>query len=56
MLAVNRVGGGEGFGDVDSKLTFFDASGEVVGSATGDKPALARALLDRLCALIEESS
>ncbi len=56
LLAVNRVGGGEGFGDVDSKLTFFDASGEVVGSATGDKPALARALLDRLCALIEESS
>ncbi len=56
LLAVNRVGGGAGFGDVESQLWFFAQDGELTGTATGDKRKLAQALLERLCALIEESS
>ncbi|MGC5627281.1 bifunctional phosphopantothenoylcysteine decarboxylase/phosphopantothenate synthase [Georgenia sp. Z1344] len=46
LLAVNAVGVGVGFGDVDTELTILDAAGEVVATSAGSKDQMADALLD----------
>lgn len=46
LLAVNAVGEGRGFGDVDNAVAVLDATGEQVGSAAGSKDDVARALWD----------
>ncbi len=49
LLAVNRVGEGLGFGDVDNTLVLLDAGGDQVGELTGSKKHLARELLGLVC-------
>lgn len=46
LLAVNAVGQGRGFGDVENAVTVLDATGEVVGTAAGSKAEVARGLWD----------
>jgi len=46
LLAVNAVGGGRGFGDVDNAVTVLDDTGEPVGEAAGTKQDVARGLWD----------
>jgi phosphopantothenoylcysteine decarboxylase/phosphopantothenate--cysteine ligase len=46
LLAVNAVGDGRGFGDVDNHVTVLDARGEVVGEVDGSKDDVAHGLLD----------
>ncbi len=46
LLAVNAVGGGRGFGDVDNAVTVLDGTGEPVGEAAGTKQDVARGLWD----------
>jgi phosphopantothenoylcysteine decarboxylase/phosphopantothenate--cysteine ligase len=50
LLAVNAVGGGRGFGDVPNAVTLIDAEGEVVAEASGNKLAVAHAILDEVVA------
>lgn len=50
LLAVNAVGGGRGFGDVENEVTVLDADGEIVGSARGSKDEVAHGLLDLVAA------
>lgn len=45
LIAINRVGDGRGFGDVDNDLTVVTADGELVARLTGDKRSLAEQLL-----------
>ncbi len=56
LLAVNRVGDGLGFGRVHNTLTYFDASGNVVGEASGSKSQLAFDLLNRVESLLREKT
>lgn len=46
MLVVNPVGGGLGFGDVPNSVTMLSAAGDVLGTASGGKLAVAHAILD----------
>src|SRR5699024_8361877 len=46
LLAVNAVGGGRGFGDVENSVTVLDHEGAAVGQATGSKQDVARGLWD----------
>jgi phosphopantothenoylcysteine decarboxylase/phosphopantothenate--cysteine ligase len=46
LTVVNAVGEGIGFGDVKNRITIFDAGGEKVAEAEGDKGMLAHAILD----------
>lgn len=46
LLAVNAVGAGRGFGDVENDVTILDARGAVVGASHGTKDQVAHALLD----------
>ncbi|MGC5616892.1 bifunctional phosphopantothenoylcysteine decarboxylase/phosphopantothenate synthase [Georgenia sp. Z1491] len=48
LLAVNAVGVGVGFGDVDTELTILDAAGEVVTTGAGSKAQMADILLDAI--------
>ncbi len=50
FLAVNRVGGGMGFGDVPNHLYFLDKQGNVVSESAGSKKEVAQSLV----ALISE--
>lgn len=50
LLAVNRVGGGLGFGDVANEIHLLDATGAQVAHASGSKREVARALLDAIAA------
>uniref|UniRef100_UPI0005BDAE97 phosphopantothenoylcysteine decarboxylase domain-containing protein n=1 Tax=Actinomyces polynesiensis TaxID=1325934 RepID=UPI0005BDAE97 len=52
LLAVNAVGPGRGFGDVDNTLHLLDRHGEEVGTLSGTKDSLADGLLDRVVALL----
>lgn len=45
FLAINRVGDGRGFGEVDNELFVVDASGSEVARVQGSKSSLARDLL-----------
>lgn len=45
LLAINRVGGGQGFGDVPNQLWVVDGNGELVSRLAGTKEALAEELL-----------
>ena len=54
LLAVNRVGGGAGFGDVENTLTYFDALGKIVGSSNGTKLDVAEDLVGRVGLLLHE--
>jgi phosphopantothenoylcysteine decarboxylase / phosphopantothenate---cysteine ligase len=46
LLAVNAVGPGRGFGDVENEVTVLDPTGEVVGTVRGSKAEVAHRLLD----------
>jgi phosphopantothenoylcysteine decarboxylase/phosphopantothenate--cysteine ligase len=46
LLAVNRVGEGVGFGDVDNEVHLLDSRGQKVGHAAGSKGLVAHAILD----------
>lgn len=46
LLAVNAVGVGIGFGDVDTALSILDGGGEVVATGEGTKAQMADTLLD----------
>ncbi len=50
LLAVNRVGGGRGFGDVENSVSLVDASGEVVAGFAGTKSEVAEALVAEMAA------
>jgi phosphopantothenoylcysteine decarboxylase/phosphopantothenate--cysteine ligase len=50
LLAVNAVGDGRGFGDVENEVTVLDATGAVVGAARGTKEQVADGLLDVVAA------
>ncbi len=50
LLAVNAVGGGQGFGDVPNAVTVLDRDGEPVGEAAGTKDDVARGLWDLIAA------
>ncbi len=52
LLAVNAVGGGEGFGDVPNTWRLLDAAGEPVDVMSGTKDAFARSLLDHVSRLL----
>ena len=52
LLAVNAVGGGRGFGDVDNTLHLLTSTGDPVGVITGTKQELAKGLLDHIRALL----
>lgn len=41
FLAINRVGDGFGFGDVDTHVTIVDSKGELVGEVSGSKARVA---------------
>lgn len=51
LLAVNRVGTGIGFGDVDNELYYFAADGTEVGSSSGTKNRVAADLIGRVTKL-----
>ena len=50
LLAVNRVGEGLGFGDVDNELHVLDNAGDEVAVLTGSKRELSHGLLDLVAA------
>ncbi|WP_075889431.1 bifunctional phosphopantothenoylcysteine decarboxylase/phosphopantothenate--cysteine ligase CoaBC [Actinomyces provencensis] len=52
LLAVNAVGAGLGFGDVDNTLHLLDAHGEEVATITGSKESVARDLVDQVRVLL----
>jgi phosphopantothenoylcysteine decarboxylase/phosphopantothenate--cysteine ligase len=52
LLAVNAVGPGLGFGTLDNEVTVLDASGDVVGQASGSKDVVADALWDAVLRLL----
>ena len=54
LLAVNAVGTSIGFGDVDNKVTYFDAAGKIIGSAEGTKRDVATDLVGRAAELLTE--
>lgn len=56
LLAVNRVGGGAGFGEVDNEVWLVDSTGALVGSARGSKSAVAQALVVRIADLLARLS
>ena len=45
LMAVNRVGEGEGFGDVPNRIDVLDAEGRSVGAAAGSKDDVAEYLV-----------
>ena len=45
LMAVNRVGHGEGFGDVPNRIEVLDADGRSVGAASGTKDDVAEYLV-----------
>ena len=45
LMAVNRVGQGEGFGDVPNRIEVLDADGRSVGAASGTKDDVAEYLV-----------
>ncbi|EJF47828.1 DNA/pantothenate metabolism flavoprotein, partial [Schaalia georgiae F0490] len=45
LMAVNRVGEGEGFGDVPNRIDVLDAGGRGVGTASGTKDDVAEYLV-----------
>lgn len=55
LLAVNRVGGGAGFGEVDNEVWLLDSTGRMLLNAKGSKSRVAQALVsaigDRLARL-----
>ena len=55
LLAVNRVGGGAGFGEVDNEVWLLDSAGLMLESTKGSKSRVAQALVsaigDRLARL-----
>ncbi len=55
LLAVNRVGGGAGFGEVDNEVWLLDSAGLMLESTKGSKARVAQALVsaigDRLARL-----
>lgn len=55
LLAVNRVGGGVGFGEVDNEVWLLDSTGRMLLNAKGSKSRVAQALVsaigDRLARL-----
>lgn len=53
FLAVNAVGGGRGFGNVDNALTYFQADGSIVGGTSGTKNQVAKDLLLRVAAALD---
>lgn len=53
ILAVNRVGGGRGFGAVPNELLYFDAEGQFLGTAAGTKPQVAADLIGRVSTLLD---
>lgn len=52
LLVVNPVGVGIGFGDVPNTVTMLDAQGQKVGEASGNKLAVANAILDTVRSLL----
>ncbi|MDO5729125.1 MAG: bifunctional phosphopantothenoylcysteine decarboxylase/phosphopantothenate--cysteine ligase CoaBC [Actinomycetaceae bacterium] len=48
LLAINRVGAQEGFGNVDNELTVVDHSGQVLTTFAGSKHDLARSLCEMI--------
>lgn len=56
LLAVNRVGGGAGFGEVDNEVWLVDSTGALVGGARGSKSAVAQALVVRIGDLLARLS
>ncbi len=51
LLAVNAVGGGQGFGTADNDVTLLSSAGEVVGHARGSKLDVAHAMWDAIAAM-----
>ena len=55
LLAVNRVGGGVGFDEVDNEVWLLDSTGRMLLNAKGSKSRVAQALVsaigDRLAKL-----
>lgn len=51
LLAVNRVGDGRGFGDVDNELLLMDPQGQIVARLAGTKSELADQLLSQAIAV-----
>jgi phosphopantothenoylcysteine decarboxylase/phosphopantothenate--cysteine ligase len=52
LLAVNPVGGGQGFGSVDNSVTLMSKDGEAVGTVQGTKLAVAHVILDHTAQLL----
>ncbi|WP_022867785.1 bifunctional phosphopantothenoylcysteine decarboxylase/phosphopantothenate--cysteine ligase CoaBC [Schaalia vaccimaxillae] len=48
LLAVNRVGHGHGFGDVDNSVYVLDHLGKMVGQASGTKSIVAQELISMI--------
>ena len=48
LLAVNRVGGGAGFGEVDNEVWLLDSAGVMLESAKGSKSRVAQALVSAI--------
>ena len=48
LLAVNRVGGGAGFGEVDNEVWLLDSAGLMLESAKGSKSRVAQALVSAI--------
>ncbi len=56
LLAVNRVGEGIGFGEVENTLHYFDADGRQVGNTSGSKVDVARDLIARVAGMLAEGN
>ncbi|WP_084039964.1 phosphopantothenate--cysteine ligase family flavoprotein [Demequina sp. NBRC 110053] len=55
LLVVNEVGDGKGFAVPDNDVVLLDATGEVLGKASGTKLAVAHAVLDRIGAALKDA-
>lgn len=51
LLVINQVGQSSGFGNVDTSISVVDAEGEQVGSASGPKDVVARAIVEEISTL-----
>ena len=48
LLAVNAVGNGQGFGDVESQVVLVDREGQPVKTVSGSKVTIAAGIIDEV--------
>ncbi|AOZ72627.1 hypothetical protein BK816_04375 [Boudabousia tangfeifanii] len=54
LLALNQVGSGKGFGNVENQLFFLDFNGQLLGQSQGSKATVSQALWQQVNDLIAE--